>query len=188
MSEGRTRILEAARSVFLEGGAEAVTMRRVAERVGVTPTALYRHYDDKKELLNEVIAAGFETFGGYLVRSLQGRTPKDRLERSGTAYLSFALEQPETYRTLFMVPVPGGSRPVGDPGCSATTFRFLTDRVRECMESGELHKDDPEAVAVAIWAHVHGLVSLYLTGALGMDEAEFRRAYQESVGRLFRGL
>src|SRR5436309_821555 len=95
MSETRARILDAARSVFIEMGAEAVTMRRVAERVGVTPTALYRHFEHKDALLNTVIDAGFETFASYLYRSLQGQTPTERLERSGAAYLSFALEQPE---------------------------------------------------------------------------------------------
>jgi AcrR family transcriptional regulator len=190
MSEARDRILSAAREVFLEGGAEAVTMRSVAERVGVTATALYRHFDGKEALLQAVIRAGFEGFGSYLYRSLAGAGPLERLQLSGQAYLDFALQQPQVYRTIFMTPLPAGSCEPSDLPDSnkAATFRFLTDRVRECMEAGQLRKDDPDAVALAIWAHVHGLVSLYLSGALGMAEQPFREAYAQSVQRLFSGL
>ncbi|MFP2904888.1 TetR/AcrR family transcriptional regulator [Pyxidicoccus sp. 3LFB2] len=190
MSEAQERILSAARELFLEGGAEAVTMRSVAERVGVTATALYRHFDGKEALLQAVLRAGFESFGSYLYRSLSGGGPRERLMLSGKAYLDFALQQPQVYRTIFMAPRPAGDcEPSALPDShKAATFRFLTDRVRECMEAGQLRKDTPDAVALAIWAHVHGLVSLYLSGALGMAEQPFREACAQSIDRLFAGL
>jgi len=190
MSETQERILTAARDLFLAGGAEAVTMRSVAERVGVTATALYRHFEGKEALLRAVLRAGFEDFGSYLYRSLAGTSPEERLRQSGLAYLDFALQQPQVYRTIFVAPQPAAAcaaPDVSDPH-KAATFRFLIDRVRECMESGCLRRDEPEAVALAIWAHVHGLVSLHLSGALAMPEADFREAYAQSLGRLFAGL
>jgi AcrR family transcriptional regulator len=188
MTEARTRILTAARELFLAGGAEAMTMRGVAERVGVTATALYRHFENKDALLHAVIGAGFEGFGGYLYRALRGASALERLRLSGQAYLDFALEQPEMYRTLFMTPRPALAceEPSGPP--LHTTFHFLVDRVRECMQAGALRGDDPEAVAIAIWAHVHGLVSLYITGATGQTEPVFRETYRRSLERLFTGL
>jgi AcrR family transcriptional regulator len=188
MTEARTRILDAARALFLEGGPEAVTMRAVAERVGVTATALYRHFDGKGALLGAVLTAGFDSFGGYLHRALQGRDAGERLERSGQAYLAFALEQPEVYRTIFMT-----ARPASDdcvPGAPQwhSTFQFLVDRVREAMAAGALRGDEPEAVAMTVWAHVHGLVSLYLTGGTGLTEPAFRELYRRSLERLFTGL
>src|SRR4051794_30416259 len=116
MSEARTRILDAARALFLEEGVEAVTMRRVAKRVGVTATALYRHFEGKDALLGAVLDAGFQSFGGYLYQALQGADPQERMRLSGQGYLDFALEQPEVYRTIFMAPRPptvacGGSEP-----------------------------------------------------------------------------
>lgn len=189
MTEAKERILGAARELFLSGGAEAVTMRSVAERVGVTATALYRHFDSKEALLQAVIRSGFEGFGAYLYRALEGTQPQDRLRRSGQAYLEFALEQPQMYRTIFMAPRPTLARDCEpDAPKNAATFHFLADRVRECMEAGLLKQDEPEAVALAIWAQVHGLVSLYLSGALGVPEAAFREAYHASVSRLFAGL
>lgn len=187
MSETKDRIVGAARDLFLGGGAEAVTMRSVAERVGVTATALYRHFDSKEALLQAVLREGFEGFGSYLYRALEGPAPLDRLRRSGEAYLEFAVKQPQMYQTIFVAQRPAGTCEPADPH-RASTFRFLVDRVRECMEARVLKKDDPDVVALAVWAHVHGLVSLYLSGALGLTETAFRDAYAQSLRRLFAGL
>lgn len=187
MTDARTRVLEAARALFLEGGAAAVTMRNVADRVGVTATALYRHFDNKDALVESVVASGFETFGSYLYRGLEGRTPEERLQRSGEGYLRFALEQPQMYRTIFMTPHPARTGKPSSPG-SGATFRFLVDRVRECIAAGTLKRGDPEELALTIWAHVHGLVALQLTGATGLTDAAFQKAYASSLQRLFSGL
>ena len=191
MAAARDRILASARALYLEGGVEAVTMRSVAERVGVTATALYRHFDGKEDLIGEVITGAFETFGSYLYRSLDGRTPMERFTQSGEAYLDFALEQREIYRTIFMTPIPkrkGADEPAKRRQDPHSTFQFLMDRIRECMEAGDLRRDDPEAVALSVWAHNHGLVSLHICGTLGLTDEEFREAFRGSVDRLMAGL
>jgi len=190
VTDARTRIVASARALYLEGGVKAVTMRSVAERVGVTATALYRHFDNKEDLIGEVITGAFQTFGSYLYRSLGGRTPMERFTQSGEAYLDFALEQREIYRTIFMTPIPkrkGVEAPAEkrrDPG---NTFQFLVDRIRECMESGDLRRDDPEAVALSVWAHDHGLVTLHICGTLGQTDEEFRETFRRSLDRLMAG-
>src|ERR1043165_4190821 len=140
-------------------------MRSVAKRVGVTATALYRHFDNKEDLVGELIAKAFETFGTYLYRALSGSTPRERLERCGEAYLDCALEQREIYRTIFMSALPtheGAPKP-RDKRCDPqSTFQFLVDRIRECIASGDLRGGDPETLALTLWAHLHGLVSLQI--------------------------
>ncbi|HVE83271.1 MAG TPA: TetR/AcrR family transcriptional regulator [Myxococcales bacterium] len=191
-AEPRARILESARALYLEGGAEAVTMRSVAKKVGVTATALYRHFDNKDDLLGELIRQGFETFGTYLYRALSGRTPAERLRRSAEAYCDFALEQREMYRTLFMSQVTGDRKELvkrNDPDCDPrSTYRFLIDRLRECIESGDVRDEDPELLAVSVWAHVHGLVSLQICGSMGVPDDKFRQAYRRSIDLLMSGL
>jgi len=126
----------------------------------------------------------------YLYRALKGNTPEARLELSGQAYLDLALEKREIYRTLFL----DRPRPAGETGSErrdarqAATFRVLADRVEECVRSGFLKEGGAEGIALSIWAHTHGLISLYLAGALDEDEEAFRRRYNESLEHLFRGL
>ena len=185
----RTRLLRHGRDVYLEGGAAHFSLREVARRVGISAAAVYRHFDHKEALLSAVCKEGFLTFAGYLMRALVEPTPFERLRSSGALYCQFALENPHDYRVIFMTPTAqrvSEARPDASP-----TFQFLVDRVRECVNDGKLAAQSDEVeTAAAIWAHVHGLVSLRLSGhftSVG-DDAAFASFFQASTDRLLRGL
>jgi AcrR family transcriptional regulator len=184
----RERILVAARDLFLETGAEGVTMRAVAARVGVTPMALYRHFSSRAVLLEAVIEQGHAIFLGYLQRALAEPTAAARLARSGDAYLRFALEHARDYAIMFMKPLHDKGKHKPPLWRDVATFRFLVDRVRECAGDGTLRVGDPEEAALTLWAHVHGLMSLYLAGKLHLDEKAFRTLYGRSLAYLIHGL
>lgn len=158
-------------------------MRVLAARVGVTPMALYRHFKGREALLESVVEQGHAIFLHYLQQALAEPTPAARLARSGQQYLDFALAHPSDYAVMFMKPL-GSKRRHAPPWRDVATFRFLVDRVRECADAGALRVDDPEGAALMLWAHVHGLTSLYLAGKLRLDEAAFRALYARSVTRL----
>ena len=190
MSELPSLILASARDLYLEKGLRGFSMRHLAGKLDVSPTALYRHYRNKEELIHKVIEEAVKVFSTYLFTSLAGRTPEDRFRLGSEAYLDFALEQKKYYEVIFMAPEQIGIGPA--PECvqneDLATYRLLIDRVQELMDTGVLAKDDPKDIAVNIWAHRHGLISLYLAGKLPMDESEFRRIYRDSDDRLLRGL
>ena len=190
MSELPSLILASARDLYLEKGLRGFSMRHLAGKLDVSPTALYRHFRNKEELIHKVIEEAVKALSTYLFTSLAGRTPEDRFRLGSEAYLDFALEQRKYYEVIFMAPEQIGIGPA--PECvqneDLATFQLLIDRVQELMEKGVLAKDDPKDVAVNIWAHRHGLISLYLAGKLPMDETEFRRIYRDSDERLLRGL
>lgn len=180
----RREILDAARALYLAGGPRAVTMRAIAKRVGVTATALYRHFESKDALLQEVIDEGLRLFASYLYRALEGPDARTRLRLSGMAYLEFGLEHPAFYRTIFMSDQPRGAR----ESQTSATFQFLMDRVDECIEAGILEPASPEDLAITIWAHTHGLLSLYISTGLPMAENEFRSRYAKSLGLMIKGI
>jgi AcrR family transcriptional regulator len=186
----KERLLAEARDLYLEVGFARFSLREVARRVGVSAPAVYRHYDSKEALLQEVCAAGFRQFGSYLLGSLSEATPRARLLRSGELYYRFAVENPRDYRVIFMGDAYNFASKDLWKGNPDATFQFLVDRVRECMQAGVLKKRDETEVAVIIWAHVHGLVSLRLSGHLRQvgDDEEFARFYARSVNRLLAGL
>jgi len=184
----RSRILEEARDLFVAQGATAVTMRGVAARVGVTPMALYRYFPSREDLLGALVEQGHATFLGYLNRSLREATPLARLAVAGEQYLRFALEHPQSYAVMFMErDVPVGRAGAAGAGEGAATFRFLVDRVRDCSAAGALEIADAEEAALVVWAHVHGLVSLFLAGKLQLAEREFADLYRRSIDALLRG-
>lgn len=186
------RILDTARELYVEEGPEGVSMRKVADRVGVTAAAIYRHYANKSELLRHVVAEGFEIFSAYLQRALEGDTPLERLRLTGEAYASFATDHPQFYKVMFLAPHDYDFSGKGADTLelrNKATFQFMLDRIRECMEAGDLRRDDPEKVALSIWTMSHGIMSLYLAGSRFIPDPEtLKRLRQELSLRLFQGL
>lgn len=187
----KERLRAEARDLYLEGGLASFSLREVARRAGVSAAAVYRHFDDKEALLRDVCATGFHIFSTYLLQALGARTPKDRMLATAEQYLRFAVENPRDYRFIFMGAAEDFTKlaPV-DQSESASTFNFLVDRVRECMDARILGRSEPGQVAAVIWAHVHGLVSLRLSGHFaGRGNAEeFARFYRASANVLLAGL
>lgn len=187
----KERLLEAAQALYLEGGADAFSLREVARRVGVSAPAVYRHFESKEALLDAIRGRGFEAFASYLVRSLAGETPRARLLGCGRCYLAFAVERPHDYRVIFMSGVPERGATGTDAGpTTSATFRFLVDRVRECIDARVIARGDETAIATMIWAFVHGLASLRLSGHLATfgDERAFAAFHDTLVARFVDGL
>jgi AcrR family transcriptional regulator len=190
MTDRKTDLLEAARDLLLADGPRSVTLRKVAARVGVSATAIYRHFASREALVQAVLREGHERFGSYLFRALEGQTPAERLERSGAQYLRFALEHPAYYRAMFLVWDEPCAR-IEEQKEPGPTFQFLLDRVVEAQRAGAVRPDAaPMEVALQLWSQVHGLASLYLTGGLRFQlaEDEFLAACRRIVGWSVAGL
>ena len=184
----RDRILAEAGDLFVAHGASGVTMRGLAARIGVTPMALYRHFDSREALLRAVVEEGHSTFLGYLSRALAEPTPEARFLQSGLEYLAFALDHPRKYAVMFMEHVPKvDGEDATQQWLDVATFRFLVDRIRDCQAASALAAGDPEALGLTVWAHVHGLVSLFLAGKICVDREAFEAIYRNSIAVLARG-
>mgnify|MGYP001544891013 CR=1 FL=1 len=194
MSESRERILALACDLYLSDGLDGFSMRKLAKAVGVTAPALYRHFDSKERLLQDVMVQAYEQFAQYLYRALAGTTSRDRFRMASSAYLDFALDHPKLYDMLFATPATSGLRAASDElealGCAIG--QFWHDRVRECMDDGILLEGDHEGISTTLWAHAHGLITLHRKGVLmregTLDEMEFRRLFELSGLRMLRGL
>ncbi|HKQ61427.1 MAG TPA: TetR/AcrR family transcriptional regulator [Candidatus Polarisedimenticolaceae bacterium] len=189
MSTLRERISAAAQELYLREGIEGLSMRKLAEVVGVSATALYRHYGNKDEILHEIVMEGLKILEGYVRPALEAPGPREKLQLLIRHYLDFALEQPKYFDFAFMLP----SRmlhqlPDEFERQASVTFKLAVYTVGECMECGVLRRDEPLRAALTLWAHLHGLVTLYRAGRLGNDPEQFRATYHESVERLLRGL
>lgn len=112
------------------------------------------------------------------------------MRMAGQGYLDFALENPRLYDMLHLSPSVLGMDELpddaGDQACA--TAQFWMDRVRESIDAGILRAAGFEDVGVTLWAHAHGLISLYLRGSLEMSEDQFRALYRASGYRIFCGL
>ncbi len=189
MSSLRSKISAAAQELYLKDGIEGLSMRKVAERVGISAPAIYRHFRNKDELLNEIVVEGLKILESYLQPALETGTPYERLVRMSDSYLNFAIEQPKYFDFAFLVPSPlirGVADEISRPDWG--TFRLCVEQVAACMDEGVFARDDALETAVTIWGEVHGLVTLYRTGRFGQDPEAFRAVYRQCLDRVMRGL
>lgn len=170
-------------------------MRRVAAAVGITAMAVYRHYPDRKGLLNALADEGFkelaETLGAVrLVRSARSRDNiGDRLTRVLDANLRFAFENPRLFELMFLTPREGARQyPQDFAAGKSPTANLMAELVEEGMASGYFRKDDVWAIVFETGALLQGLMMLYLGGRVGMSAAQFRAFCHQSFRRYMDGI
>ena len=164
-------------------------MRPVAERVGITPMAIYRHYADRASLLNAVADEGFQELAKR-VQALQLKGGVEhRLTQVGDAFLDTALQFPNLYQLMFLVPREGArTYPKDFRAGNSPTFNPTVKIVEEAMSTGELRPDDPVEIAFELSALSHGLIVLYLGGRVAQSKKDFRLLHQRSFRRYLDGL
>ncbi|HEV7919391.1 MAG TPA: TetR/AcrR family transcriptional regulator [Thermoanaerobaculia bacterium] len=165
--EVRTRILDAARELFANEGFEAVTMRRIADRIEYSPTAIYFHFRDKEALLKELCDHDFGALAHRFTDIARIPDTIERLRQTGYAYAQFGIDYPNHYRLMFMTPHP----PIdpadqelerGNPEEDA--YAFLKLIVAEAVATGRFREGftDADLIAQTIWAGMHGVISLHI--------------------------
>jgi AcrR family transcriptional regulator len=163
----RERIAAVASKLFGERGYEAVTMRAVADALGVSAMALYRYVADKEELLTLVRTLAYRAFADSQARAFaRSSDAKQRMHELGKAYVGFALAHSDWYRIMFELDQPQGANAELDHEVKRS-FSYLLAAVEGAVAAG-LMKGDALTLAHHAWASVHGLVSLHLAGKLNL--------------------
>lgn len=174
------RIFSAARALFDQDGADGVSMRRIADKVGITPMAIYRHYPDKDALLNALMLDGFASWEAR-VEALPDTGPLGWLQGMGEAFLDFALTEPRRYEAAFLLKASAARKYPGDfeAGRSPVISKMMAHV--EAAKAQGLFEDIPTIdITISFTALSQGLVDMYRAGRF-MGEAEFRKAYRRAA-------
>ena len=183
------KIHAAARKLLDKEGAEAVTMRRVAVKVGITPMAIYRHYPDRAALLNSLADEGFRELAAWLAEQRLTGDVEQRLYKMGDLYLEHALEHPKLFELMFLKPREGARQyPRDFKAGKSPTGNLMAETVQAAMDDGYFKKDDVWEITFEMGALSHGLIMLYLGGRLSTSVAEFRALYRRSFRRYIHGI
>jgi AcrR family transcriptional regulator len=183
------RIAAAARRLLDEEGVDAVTMRRVADAVGITAMAIYRHFPDRAGLLNAVANQGFEELAARLAAMRFSGDIEQRLTSMGQTYLDHALKNPRLFELMFLKPREGARKyPRDFKAGRSPTANLMIDVVKEGIKSGYFRKDDPWEIVFEMGALSHGLIMLYLGGRMDISAGGFRALYRRSFRRYIHGI
>ena len=163
----RAALLSAAARLIRSGGAEALTLRALAEAVGVSRTAPYRHFKDKADLLVAVAADGFARLQTTLQAvSTDASDGNDPFEDLGGAYVRFAVDNPAYYRLMYGREAIARREVPALQGAADAIYDEVVALIAARQASGNLRPDPPEALAYVAWATVHGLASLLVDGQM----------------------
>jgi AcrR family transcriptional regulator len=162
-------LLSAATDLLEEDGA-GLSLRAVARRAGVSPTAPYRHFADKEALEDELAAQGFADLEQRLGATSSQPFTLDRFAQIAVSYVRFALDRPAVFRLMFGTPCTNTQD--ARTAAAAEVHEFVMACVSEAFPQA-----DAEALATAGWSLVHGLAFLHLDGKLpsaNLEEVDAR--------------
>ncbi len=185
----REACVDQALAIIGDVGVEALSIREVARRLGVSHQAPYKHFPSSDHLLAEVVRRTYRQFSEYLEARPRNGDPGDDLKSGGVAYFGFAREFPLHYRLLFSTPLPD---PASHPEMMAEArhaFQLLYADIGWVKPGAS--DTERQLDALFVWATVHGLASLMQTAALdqiGLDPGVLDQAMPHALHRIGKAL
>jgi AcrR family transcriptional regulator len=183
----RRALLDEALRTIQDEGIEALTLRTIGVRLGVSRTALYRHFTDKRALLSAVATEGFRLLTERLLDAW-GAGGVRGFNAMGVAYIRFAMANPPHYRVMFGGFVDDGPRDEDLIRESTAAFQALVDALVALQKGGAVRKDDPLLLARFIWAAVHGVSMLIIDGQLAHQQTSIDELIEFAVERINTGI
>jgi AcrR family transcriptional regulator len=183
----RALLAEAIATIRSEGVA-GLTLREIGARVGVSRTALYRHFADKAALLEAVATEGFRSFREQLLAAWEAAGHGTAgLDAMGLAYIRFAVANPAHYRVMF-----GGFLELKEPHNelaieAAGAIQALEGALGELQRDGRVRSEATVTMARFVWAVVHGVAMLAIDGQL-QDAAGVDQLAGYAIERLRLGI
>lgn len=198
--DSRSKILAAAKKLFVEEGIEATSIRKIAKEVDISPTTIYLYYKDKRDIVYALHLEGCSLLRTRMEVLMHVDHAFERLKAIGKAYLSFAVTEPGYYELMFMMKEPmqflddHGGEDYWEEG--DRVFEMLIATIKDCQQEGFFKGMDAQTLSLQAWSTVHGMASLFLSGHLKQLnnllfsealEAEFlERTFQLYVSMLER--
>ena len=163
----RRALLDEALVTIRDKGVDGLTLREIGARLGVSRSALYRHFADKRALLETVATDGFRMLREQLVTAWEeGARGRDASQAMGVAYVRFAVANPSHYRVMFSRFVDARPQEPELAAEAVGAFQALIDAVAAMQREGIVRDDDTVLMARYMWAVVHGVAMLAIDGQL----------------------
>jgi AcrR family transcriptional regulator len=162
----KNALIKAGVEILSKEGIEGLSLRKVAQRAGVSHSAPYSHFPDKQSLIAAISTEGFNQLYAELDSAVLACAgdPRQQLMEGAWAYVQFAMNNTDTFRIMFSGVLEKEKEYPSFVEISRKTFDRVVDIVRSCQDAGVLRATPPEIMAVSVWGQLHGIVSLVLEG------------------------
>ena len=182
----RDRILAAARKAFERHGLGGLSLRDVAAKVGITPMAIYRHFESKEALVDALVLDALEEWSAR-VAALPPAQGIAKVEQMGAAFLDFALREPRRFEAAFLLPSRKARRYPDDFAAGRSPGgNVQLEALEQAIREGKVAGAPPIEIMLINSALSQGLVTLYRAGRIAGGEEEFRALYHRAMRRVFQ--
>ncbi|MGE4290980.1 MAG: TetR/AcrR family transcriptional regulator [Desulfovibrio sp.] len=162
----RTKIMNGARTLFREQGYSNVTMRAIGRKVGCSAAAIYRHFRNKREIMDALRHEGFDKMLVMLKAEMRSDDPRLRLIEFGRGYVRFAMSNPESFALMYNLAGQGPEEIFEGASEPTATFDYFKTVIAEYHDSGGVGDVPAETLLFSLWATFHGLSCLINSGRL----------------------
>ncbi len=175
--------------VIEDAGLEALSLREVARRLGVSHQAPYKHFPSRDHILAEILARCFDEFAAFLDQRPTGLPPPEDLKGMGQQYMTYARKHPVKYRLMFNTPMPDPEAHPEMMRNAQRAFALLRDRLAsmKLRPAGAPHRSSASFDAMFVWSTLHGLASILQSDALStlqMSERDLQHAISRCFARI----
>ena len=164
----KNALIKAGVEILSKDGIEGLSLRKVAQKAGVSHSAPYAHFPDKQSLIAAISTEGFNQLYAELDAAILAnpKSPKKQLQQGARAYVQFALNNADTFKIMFSGVLEKEKDYPAFVEISSKTFERVVDVVRACQDVGVLRAVSAEMMAIAVWGQVHGIISLAFEGQI----------------------
>jgi AcrR family transcriptional regulator len=164
----KNALIKAGIEILSKEGMEGLSLRKVAQKAGVSHSAPYAHFSDKQSLIAAISTEGFNQLYAELDAAVLAhpKEPKKQLQDGARAYVRFALNHTDTFKIMFSGVLEKEKDYPAFVEISQKTYQRVVDVVEVCQQAGIMHGESAEMMAVAVWGQLHGIVSLALEGQI----------------------
>ena len=182
-------LIAKANLILSQGDIEKLSIRHLAKACNVSATAVYRHFDNKENLLTQLATNGFDTFTNYMKNNLQSNdTPVIQLKKIGTAYIQYALKNPHLFRLLFSSLPANQTESSLLKKSSRETYKLLTSIIKNGIKLNYF-EGEVESLTLTAWSMVHGLATLLIDKALESgDKTHLNTIIKNAINLLYSGM
>lgn len=166
----RQTILDMAGLILREEGPQALSMRKLAERVGASTIVLYTYFKNKQDIFDGLYREGFRRLKQDLESTPQDLPPIEYVMALGRSYHRSAIQNPTYYQIMFSHTVPGFIPSGESLSFSLESLRILESGVQRCLDAGLVKGVSAGAIAQVLWSTLHGVISLELFGYVSSKE------------------
>ena len=184
----RQEIMDAAREMFVAEGYANVSMRKIADKIGYSPTTIYLYFKDKTDLVHQICEQTF----ALLAQNIQAiyrlsDNPLEKLRSGLREYIYFGLKHPSQYEIVFISPLPINVESSFEESNGRIAFDTMRAVISECVSSKLLKHNDIELISQTLWAGIHGVTSLLIQHG-GFPFVERERLIDSVIDTLISGV